>query len=301
MTTRLSKLMATSLVLFLTLGVGISAFADGADVNPIPEGKRQTAWVMPEFDSQAIAASNRVNYGLAFTGGLETKNQGSSLRAFSSDGQSRICTFTLDCLGGNFKQLVAVGALQRCAVSAAAPCVESLNYAIGSKGTQSAEYAFTVDPSPTSDDVQRAKSIGATTVQQQSGWSNQDLPGFPASASGPLVFHLPGAVNGGGTDTYALESSFIMGSDGLPPYGRISQFHVSVIPVLDDQSTHCESTWYGYKEESRSLTNGIGCADDRQFPARAETAANTQTPLKSGRLASGSSGGSHRNGDSSSR
>ena len=242
-----------------------SASADGDPVNPIPAANRQVVWTTPEYDQQAIAASNRVNYGLAFTGGLETRMQGSNIRVFSADGgQSRMCDTSLSCLNGSYSNLQVIGAIDLCASTHQAPCVDSLEYKIGTEDFKPAQYAFTVDPSPTAADVQQAKANGATYVQQQSGWSSTAMPGVPGSASGPLVFHLPGALNAGGTDTYAIESAFIFSSGKATANGAISQFHTSVVPVVDDPTNHCEATWYDYKLGSLDMTNGVGCADDQK-------------------------------------
>jgi hypothetical protein len=260
---KFASVIALTALVFSSFAV--SASADGYPINPIPAANRQVVWATPEYDQQAIAASNRVNYGLAFTGGLETRMQGSNIRAFTSDGsQSRMCDTSLACLNGTYTNLQAIGAIDLCANTHQAPCVESLEYKLGTENFRTAQYAFTVDPSPTAADIQQVRTNGATYVQQQSGWSSAAMPGVPGSASGPLVFKMPGATNAGGTDTYAIESAFSFSSAVTTANGVISQFHTSVIPVVDDPTSHCEATWYDYKLGSLDMTNGVSCAEDQK-------------------------------------
>ena len=254
-----------SLAILMLMAFAAPARANGDPVNPVPAADRQVSWTTPEYDPQAVAASNRVNYLLAFTGGLETKAQGSNIRAYNADGsQSRLCDTTLSCLDAEFSRFTAQGQMDLCSRAKSAPCLESLEYKLSQGDYKKALYAFTVDPSPTASDVQRAKANGALNVQLKSGWADGEVQGLPASASGPLVFDLPGAINSAGTSTYAIDSAFsLSGQKGLTG-GSLSGFHASVIPVKDDPTSHCESIWYDTKIGSNSLTNGLGCADDQK-------------------------------------
>ena len=246
----MGKKWSRGLSLLVLPAVLVGIFVNPAranDANPIPIADRQIVWTeqeFPHFSENAPANFGGKEWmGYAFLGGISYTGFTTMISAhgIGPDTGGILCDTTLSCLSSTFPQLHADGAFEVCSVEGVAPCVEGIEYKVGEGEFTPAVKLFTANPAPSGSQVaefmRRDKTV--TAVQTKFGWTSIEIPGVPASASGPSVYSFPGATNSGGADTYLVEPTFTF--DGQKDSsgkvnGTVGNFQIKVRPVVVDKS-----------------------------------------------------------------
>ncbi|MDE2591644.1 MAG: hypothetical protein KGL41_02155 [Actinomycetales bacterium] len=119
------------------------------------------------------------------------------------------------------------GYFKMCSDKNPAPCVMTLE----SRPDEAAEWAK----------ASFEREIDYSTPSSEGlGWSHQPSTGLPGSASGPLVFTLPGVKNAGGTETYVLDARYEISSavsKGIAVTPTVGNLTLSIRPTVESTST----------------------------------------------------------------
>lgn len=133
-----------------------------------------------------------------------------------------------------------VGAFELCSVSKVAPCLESLEFQNKDGVWQEALFQREVDVRPTPeqitsliDDYEFKKKV--TSIQKTWGWESNPKLNVPGSASGPMVFRMPGRKHLADSDEYSLNAVFNFTGrlDGRSSQLGFSDFQIALRPIVE--------------------------------------------------------------------
>ena len=266
----MSKLARTITAIVALLAVGLTpTIASAADNNPVPVGGRQTIWAVPAFPHSAAGTRSPGSLyedvafaGNALTGTLVVP----TLTSQNSVGSEHACESDAACVTSDYSLVRANGMFPVCQSMEQGPCLLSMEYSSGVSDYRSAVFSGVLDESPTASELSLiAPQAGQTLVKtvMHLGWGSNKL-GIPASAAGPLLFHLPGVTNGAGVDTFMVQASFsyngTLGPSGIV-MGDFGGFKLSVVPVKNDAAQPSSirvSEWLDSKGATHVSAGGSG-------------------------------------------
>ena len=236
--------MIAGIVLVVFLMVVGASSASAVDFNPVPVNQRQLSWNewrWPDIPQEPGLYAQSVYQGIDFLGGVDYIASEPGISVWNPGATTGIvCGADLACISQDGRNLSVTGMLPMCSDSVHGMCVDGLKYSIGSGDFRDANLLFTADAAATPEDLAAHTDPNYPVVSPQpvQSWGEDFIKGMPASATGSLVFDLPGAPNAAGTTTYALTNQFIYvgTTTGKTVNGRVLNFEVNLRPVYVDGS-----------------------------------------------------------------
>ena len=207
---KLKALLSGALALSLLLGPH-AAFADPR--NLIPETDRQL------FSAESLEPALSNKSLLGFTVAAAGSPIGNPARIWANKGKDfsevTLCDeLSTECLKGS-NQLNVLAYFNFCSVVDSAPCIEEVRFKKGDSWL-AAEFIRHVDMTPDAAAIEEVtrqfeSSLGANKkevleIGKGSSWKPNTQLGLPGSATGPILFRIPGLTNRAGTDTYVLNA-----------------------------------------------------------------------------------------------
>lgn len=272
------KALGVFVTLVLVLVPGVS-FAEAP--SPVPP---QEVWVNPNTPHGCYTSGCVPNYegkvwlGMTFEGGQAYTGFSSEILARGTNpnvqSDNKLCAQDLKCINADYQLVTASGEFALCSQVKVAPCVEGLDYKIGTASFRPAVKAFTVNPTPTAaqiSDFKQSSSDPVIYVQNFMGWKANTIKGFPAAATGATVYHLPGALNAAGSDTYLLSANYFF--EGNPTSsgaisGSLSEMQTAVTPVFVDKTKSGAVINFQTKDDEGRYVASTANVQSEQFDSR---------------------------------
>ena len=266
--------LATAILLTAVL----AAPANAAPGEPSME-QAEMSWSVPK-DSDAFSDMSKLWYSILFTGGV-TPETVPRVVGTENGRLAKLCEeIDSTCLATDKDSASGLGLFQLCSVSKVAPCVESLEYQTSTGEWAAAAFQREANLTPTAGEIMEITSGESggfnrgkkLDIQSQWGWKSNVADNIPASATGPLIYKLPGRLNAAGEETYALQSTFEF--DARSSNGKISatsrDFKINLRPIKEIACTgNHPPVSYVFEREADKITSlggsGGGCIDHTAF------------------------------------